>query len=162
MKQGKGSKGKARSGRARRQEVGFVITPGEIANRIDGLDKAIQGLAGDVRDQPSEGKLGAAWRAEWEAFRRRWAIERDSYATWDARLFATRVMPRIEAYEGNYQWWARDFAKKSGVTPSVALARPSEGAAAALVPSEVWWLLGGGLGLWILLKAGPGALARSR
>jgi hypothetical protein len=143
------------------QVVGFIVTPEEIANRIAALDASIQGLAQDVAATPSSGKLGTSWRAEFDAFLRRWAIERDSYATWSARLFATRVLPRLADFEQSYRYWARDFQKKSGTAPTVPLARPSEGAAASLVPTEVWWILGIGVGIWVLSQTGPGMARRA-
>lgn len=132
------------------QVVGFIVTPEEIANRIAALDASIQGLAADVEATPVGGKLGTDWRAEFNAFLRRWAVERDSYATWSARLFATRVMPRLADFEQSYRYWARDFEKKSGTAPSVPLARPSEGAAASLVPSQVWWIVGAVVAYYVI------------
>jgi hypothetical protein len=134
-----------------KRSVGFVITPGEIAARVQALDASIQALAGDVA-RSTASRVNAPWRREWNAFLRRWAIERDSYATWDARLFATRVMPRLEAFEANYRWWARDFEERSSAAPTVPKARPSEGLADALVPTEAWWIGAGAVALWLVLR----------
>jgi hypothetical protein len=137
--------------RARGAEVGFVITPEEIANKVQALDKGIQKLAAKVYAS-KEPKVNAPWRAEFQAFLRRWAVERDSYATWSARLFATRAMPRIEEYEKSYQWWAKDFEKRTATVVEAPEARPQETMAASVIPTELYWVLGGVLVLSILSK----------
>lgn len=136
--------------RQKAEIVGFIVTPSEIANRIAALDKSIQALAADVKVTPTRGALDGGWKIEWDSFLRRWAVERDSYATWDARLFATRVMPRLQAFEDSYRFWAKDYQRKAGVAPTVPTARPSEDLTAALVPTEAWWLLAGLGALWLL------------
>jgi hypothetical protein len=136
----------------RGQVVGFIVTPGEIENRIAALDKSVQALKVDV-DRTPPTSLDAGWRFEWEAFLRRWAVERDSYATWDSRLFATRVIPRLEEFQAGYNFWARDFARKSGRVVTVPVARPSEGMADAVIPSQVWWILAGAAALYVLANS---------
>jgi hypothetical protein len=117
-------------------ELGFVVTPQEIADRIASLDGAISALTAQV---DSTDKVTAAWAAEYRAFTRRWAVERDSYADWSSRLFATRVLPRIEAFEQTYRWWARDFERKTHTVVRIKPAAPVSG----LVP---WWVWALGIG----------------
>lgn len=116
------------------QVVGFVVTPQAIADRIDALDNQIAVLDGDIRASTAKA-VNAAWRQEWDAFVRRWGVERDSYKDYSSRLFATYVMPRLDAFEKSYQWWARDFEKRSGTAPRVAPKREAQGLFASLVPN---------------------------
>lgn len=132
-------------------ELGFVITPEEIANRIAAVDRGVQALDASIRGSAAP-RINAAWRAEWSAFLRRWAVERDSYASWSARLFATRVIPRLEQYQASYNWWARDFQKRAGVAPNVPSAAPVTDLAASLVPVEVWWIAGAAALAWVVSK----------
>jgi hypothetical protein len=129
--------------------VGFVITPDAIKGKVEALDNAIAVLDGDIRSAPAS-KLSASWRAEWDAFRRRWAVERDSYANWSARLFATYVMPRLDAFESNYRYWAREYQRKTGRSAAVAEPAEVETMSASLVPDAVWWILGGVAALYVL------------
>lgn len=146
--------GRARARRAP-TTVGFVVTPGEIANRIAALDNVVTTLDGDIRAS-SAPKLNALWRGEWDAFVRRWTVERDSYASWDARLFATRVMPRLDAFEASYRAWARQYRERTGIAPRLPDPAPVTGMADALVPSEVWWILGAAAALWVLTQTRKG------
>lgn len=154
MKRAIQSAQRARAGlqRARgRAEVGFVITPGEIGDKVTALDRGIQTLASKVNTN-KDPKLDAAWRAEFQAFLRRWAVERDSYAAWSARLFATRVMPRLEQYEASYMWWAKDFEKRTKTVIQAPEMAKQETMAASVIPTELYWVLGGVLVLSILSK----------
>jgi hypothetical protein len=133
--------------------VGFIVTPGEIENRVKAIDASIQALVRDVAKRAINLAPGVAWRAEFNAFARRWALERDSYATWDSRLFATRVMPRLDAFVDSYKFWARDFETKSASKVSVPLARESEGLADSLVPTQMWWIVAGCAVVYVALSA---------
>lgn len=120
------------------QIVGFVVTPDEIANRVASLDAAIKALASSV-SADSKIPSGSKWRQEFDAFLRRWAVERDAWATWSSRLFATRVLPRLDAFESSYRWWAADFERRTGKAPLVPGARRSEGLfELPRVPGWVW------------------------
>lgn len=137
--------------RKRSVQIGFVVTPDAIKDRVNALDNAIATLDGSIRASTAK-RLDAAWRGEWDAFRRRWAVERDSYASWSARLFATYAMPRIEAFESNYRWWARSYQERTGASAPIAPRAAQETMSAALVPEWVWWL-GAGLGVaWIVTQ----------
>lgn len=138
------------------QVVGFIVTPGEIENRIAALDKSVQALNRSIVASKAP-RLNSKWRAEWDAYLRRWAVERDSYASWDSRLFATRVIPRLEAFEKNYRWWARDYQKRSGDAPAVPAARPSEGLP-ELVPTGGWILAGVAVAVYFWAKGRKGGL----
>jgi hypothetical protein len=79
-------------------------------------------------------------------------VERDSYATWDSRLFATRVMPRLDDFEASYRRWAREFEQRSGAPPTVPLARRSE---SLFDGSEtLWWAVGAAVLLYAWQKGG--------
>jgi len=138
------------------QIVGFIVTPGEIAGRIAGMDAAIQALARDVKAVPvNTPALGVDWRSEFDAFTRRWSVQRDAFSEWDARLFATRVMPILDDYENSYRYWAKDFQKKSGRAPTVPKALPVKGAE-SLIPTELWILIGVAVVLFILVNSTSG------
>lgn len=147
-----------RSKRSGGQVVGLMVTPGEIANRIKALDDAIALLDGDIRASIAP-RLNAPWRAEWDAFRRRWAVERDSYASFDARMFAWRVVPRVEDFENAYRRWAREYQDRTKLAPRVADPAPVTDFGTA-VPAELWWILAGAVALYIVMnsKRGLGAI----
>lgn len=135
--------------RRRKVQVGFVVTPDAIKDRVNALDNAIATLDGDINASRAP-RLDAPWRAEWSAFVRRWAVERDSYASWSSRLFATYAMPRIEAFESNYRWWARSYQERSGKRAPVAPRAAQETISQALVPEWVWWI-GAAVGVaWVV------------
>lgn len=137
--------------------VGLMTTPGEIANRVHAIDNAIAVLDGDIRASTAP-RLNASWRTEWDAFRRRWQVERDSYASWDSRLFAYSVMPRLDDFENAYRRWAREFQTRTGAAPHVPSPAPVTDFGAA-VPAELWWILAGAVALYIVMnsKRGLGA-----
>jgi hypothetical protein len=114
--------------------VGFVVTPDEIKDRVASLDASIAVLDG-----------------EWDAFVRRWTLERDSYASWGSRLFATRVMPRLDSYSAHYLDWARQYARKTGQRPPTASAKTPETLFEGVVPTQLWWAAGIALGLYLVL-----------
>ncbi len=136
--------------RPRTAVVGFVVTPSEIQNRINAIDRAVQLLNQDVA--AAAARLNQEWVREWAAYTRRWAIERDSYATWDARLFATRIMPRLEAFEESYRQWARQYQAKTKLRPQVADAAPQSSMSDAIVPTPLWYIAAGAVALVVLLK----------
>lgn len=121
--------------------VGFVVTPSAIAARIEALDNQIAVLDGDIRASTHK-SVNGSFRAEWDAFLRRWAVERDSYKDYGARLFATYVMPRLDAFEASYRWWASDFERRTGKRPNVAPKRPAEGLFESLLPENSAMALG--------------------
>lgn len=137
--------------RGRPGGVGFVITPDAIKDKVNALDAAIAVLDGDIRANRSS-KLTAPWRGEWDAFVRRWSVERDTYASWSSRMFATYAMPRIDAFEANYRYWARQYQSKTGSAPPVATPAKQENLSAALVPDAVWWIVAGVAVLYVLKK----------
>lgn len=124
------------------QVVGFIITPEEIANRVAALDDAISLLDGDVRASKAP-KLDTAWREAFDGFVRRWAVQRDTFASWGSRLFATRVMPILDDFEASYRAWAKQYQKRTNTAPRVAEPAPVTGMTESLVPSELWYLLAG-------------------
>jgi hypothetical protein len=130
--------------------VGFVVTPDEIKDRVASLDASIAVLDGDIRANTSP-QIPKAWRAEWDAFVRRWTLERDSYASWGSRLFATRVMPRLDSYSAHYLDWARQYARKTGQRPPTASAKTPETLFEGVVPTQLWWAAGIALGLYLVL-----------
>lgn len=135
--------------RRRPTRVGFVITPDAIKDMVSSLDTAIAVLDGDVRASSSP-KLSKAWRGEWDAFVRRWAVERDSYASWSSRMFATYAVPRIDAFKANYKYWAREYQAKTGASPRTAAPAEVETMTSALVPTPVWWMLGAVVAYYVL------------
>jgi hypothetical protein len=131
-------------------ELGFVITPGEIQNRIQALDAAIQALNTQIQHSNAP-LLNEKWRNAWGAFRARWAIERDSYATWDSRLFATRVMPRVEAFEESYRKWSSQFTARTKEQVKPPSPRPPENFLPEM--SNVWLFAGVALALMVWSKS---------
>lgn len=134
-------------------EVGFVITPSEIADRVAAINRSIAALDGDITRSGAP-RLDPQWRAEWSAFVRRWAVERDSRASWTSRLFAWEALPRLDAYQATYNWWARSFQERAGVVPTVPAPADVETMTMSIVPTPVWWLAGGALAWWMLTRRG--------
>jgi hypothetical protein len=137
----------------RQPELGFVITPSVIADRVAAINASIDALDHDVNSSVAP-RLDARWRAEWSAFVRRWVVERDSRASWTSRLFAYEAMPRLDAYQASYNWWARDFQARAGKPPTVPPAAPVESALMSIVPTPVWYLGGAALLYWLMTKRG--------
>lgn len=131
------------------QIIGFVVTPEELANRVTALDNAVRALDRQV-DASKAPRLNVPWRSEWDAFQRRWAVARDSFASWGSRLFATRVQPILEEFERSYRWWARDFQRRTGV--SAEGAKPVE--QTGLVPSWAYLLAAAAIAAVVLKKGG--------
>ena len=136
---------------SRDQELGFVITPSEIADRVAAINRSINALDRDVSTSGAP-RLDAAWRAEWAAFIRRWVVERDSRASWTSRLFAWEAMPRLDAYQGSYNWWARSFQERAGTPPTVPAPAEVESMTMLIVPTPVWWIAGGVVAWWALKR----------
>jgi len=127
--------------------VGFVVSPSEIEGRIEALDAAIVSLDADVVASRAP-RLNDKWRTAWGEFRRRWQLERDTWADWDSRLFATRVMPRLSDFQAAYLRWARQYQERTGKTATIPA--PLEGAPSP-VDSLVTWI-GIGIVLYFVLK----------
>jgi hypothetical protein len=134
-------------------ELGFVITPSEIADRVAAINRSISALDGDISKSGAT-KLDAAWRTEWSAFVRRWVVERDSRASWTSRLFAWEAMPRLDAYQATYNWWARSFQQRVGTPPTVPAPAEVETMTASIIPTPVWWIAGGCVAWWMLTRKG--------
>ena len=129
--------------------VGFVATAAELEQRVRALDEAIQALRADVENAPVTRKLDAGWRFEFDDFLRRWALDRNNYV--DVVLFASTG--KLDDYTLSYRYWARDFTNKSGIRPTLPLERATKSVKpvlAGIIPDEVWWILAGGMALWVL------------
>lgn len=114
----------------------YAWTSSELGNRIAGLDRAIQVLAVTVATTPNNDRgLNDQWRQAFEAFLRRWQVERDAASTWDARYFS---LPKVNEFQRSYEFWSADFRKKSGVVVKVPLPVADES-------SGVYWALAGAL-----------------
>jgi hypothetical protein len=144
---------------AKLQIVGLTLFPAEIEAKVKSLDAAINALRSDVETTPVKGSLDAGWRIEFDAFCRRWQVARDEYDTFASRVFATGA--ELDAFEESYQFWARDFQRKGGKVSFVPIkATPPEkpqdvidAAGKALSPpDQFWWILAGGVALWIVVN----------
>lgn len=132
-------------------ELGLVITPSEIADRVAAIDRSIAALDADIAKSGAP-RLDAKWRAEWSAFVRRWVVERDSRASWSSRLFAWEAMPQLDAYQATYNWWARSFQDRAGVQPTIPAPAEVESMTMSIVPTPVWWIGGAALLWWVASK----------
>jgi hypothetical protein len=137
----------------RAQELGFVITPSVIADRVAAINRSVAALDSDISKSGAP-RLDAPWRAEWSAFVRRWVVERDSRASWTSRLFAWEAMPRIDAYQATYNWWARSFQERAGTAPTVPAPAEVESMTMSIVPTPVWWVAGAAVAYWVITKRG--------
>ena len=131
-------------------ETGFD-TPSKFADAIASLDYSVQVLDREIR-KSTHPKVNAKWRAEWNAYVRRWELERDSYADWGSRLFLSAANARLSSFQAHYLWWARDFEKRTSSsgsstttkTPPVPRKQPAKRTdmADSLIPGEMWWIIG--------------------
>jgi len=124
--------------------VGFVVMPAEVRARVESLDAAILSLDNDVTANKS--KLSKSWRAGWNGFVRRWQLERERWTSWESRLFASRVMPRLLRFELNLRKWAAQYERKTGERTNLIPAKDAEDL--SLFPTfgvEVWALLAIGI-----------------
>lgn len=145
--------GARRRARARAAELGFVITPSEIADRVAAINRSVAALDSDVSKSGAP-RLDARWRAEWSAFVRRWVVERDSRASWTSRLFATEALPKLDAYQASYNWWARSFQERAGTPPTVPAPAEVESMTASIIPTPVWWIAGAYVAWVVLTRKG--------
>jgi hypothetical protein len=131
------------------EEIGqYAWTSSELGNRIEGLDRAIQSLAVTVATTPDNDRgINDGWRQAFDAFLRRWQVERDAAKSWDARFFA---LPKINDFQRSYELWSADFRRKSGVSAAIP-ERDDSGA--------VYWLMAGALGALVAVVA-VGVMAR--
>jgi hypothetical protein len=116
------------------KQLGFVITPAAFADRVNALDDAISTLTTLVDDNKET--LGTAWVSQYDAFVRRWGVERSSYVDFTSRLFLSRAASRVDAFERSYRYWAQSFSERTKVrVPSATIRRPSD---LTVIPSSVW------------------------
>jgi hypothetical protein len=95
------------------EESGFIVTPSEISDRVQGVDRAIGGL--DVQITASrEPRVNAAFRQAWRDFTARWQMVRDSFQSWGSRLSASRAMPVLDDWSAAFRRWLADFQQRIG------------------------------------------------
>jgi hypothetical protein len=129
-------------------EVGLdlpeIISVGKFSSRVKAIDNGIATLA---RAVDSSDRVNDSWKLEFHKFVRRWQIERDQYAAWDARLFLLRAAIRLNQFEKVYLWWAADFEKKSKT--KLERTAPAEVEDAGdVVPNELWIILALGVAVF--------------
>lgn len=136
-----------------RTEIGFIDTPSKFADAIASLDSAVKQLDAAIRAS-KVASVNAKWRAQWNAYVRRWELERDSYADWGSRLFLTVANARLETFREHYLWWASDFERRAGSSSSSPVPRkanaPVKDFTASAIPSQVWWVVGVGVAVFAL------------
>jgi hypothetical protein len=118
-----------------------------ISDRVNALDRSIQAFASMVQISRSP-KLDESWRREFSAFLRRWAVERDSWASYFTRMLAWGAESRLGLFQQSYDWWARDFERRTGERVLPPKAPPPEEWKLD-VPGEAWALVGVLGALWI-------------
>lgn len=134
------------------REIGFFDTPDKFAAALQSLDAAIGKLSEAIKTSPNVGGINTAWRTEYAKFVRRWELERDQYGPWMARLMLMEPNRRLQLFKDHYQWWADDFEKKSKSTIPSKESTGFETAAEAVIPDQVWWIVGGAVVLFVLVK----------
>lgn len=136
----------------RRTEVGFVDTPSKFADAIASLDSSVRALDAVIAASKSP-SVNAAWRQQWNAYVRRWELERDSYADWGSRLFLTVANARLEQFREHYLWWASDFEKRSSSSAPRKTPAPVKDFSASAIPTELWVVLGVGVAVFAWSKS---------
>lgn len=136
---------------AKRLEIGFADSPDKFADAVKSLDAAIQKLAQAVDGAPDGGGINTAWRAEFSAFVRRWEVERDQYASWTSRMLLAIPNYNLQQYKDAYQWWARDFQRKSGRKPAAKDAPKPETLTSSMLPEGSGMWLGAALLIAVVL-----------
>lgn len=136
----------------RRTEVGFVDTPSKFADAIASLDASVKALDGVIRTSTAP-SINTAWRQQWNAYVRRWELERDSYADWGSRLFLTVANARLEQFREHYLWWASDFEKRARSSAPRKVAATVKDFSASAIPTELWIVVGVGVAVFAWSKA---------
>jgi len=117
---------------------GFIVTPSEIAARLQAIDRAVGNLDQQISTSNAP-RVDERFKQAWRGFTQRWQITRDTYQAgdWTTRSAASRIMPRLDDFETALGRWLADFqARVSGTAapPPVTL-KPQ-----APEPSSTDWL----------------------
>lgn len=146
-------------------ESGAFWLPGEIKSLTQAIDRAVMFL--NTQIEKSQAPLvNEPFREAWKDFMSRWQITRDTILqSWQSRMFASKVVPRLEDFQQALQRWREDFQKRvPGATEAPPLAPKEEpGLFEAIAqkvqtirssgPSLAFPFLLGGIGVFTLMYA---------
>jgi hypothetical protein len=103
-------------------EVGFIVTPSEIADRVNGIDRAIRNLDAQISASPAP-RVNEPFREAFRDFMLRWQMVRDSFESWGSRLSASRAVPVLDDWTQAVRRWHADFQRR--ITGPAAPPAPS-------------------------------------
>jgi hypothetical protein len=130
-------------------EVGFIVTPSEIADRVQGIDRAVQNLEAQIAAS-HEPRVDERFRKAWRDFTLRWQMVRDSFDSTGSRLFASRAVPVLDDWTAAVRRWHTDFQRRiTGVAAAPAPSATVEAARtkAASAPELTSLLFAAALGM---------------
>ena len=133
-------------------EAGFIVTPSEIADRVAGIDRAVQDLDAQIT-RSKEPRVDERFREAWRDFTVRWQMQRDAFESAGSRLFASRAMPILDDWTAAVRRWLADFQGRIG---GAASPPPSSAAAqAAARPNWTGYVIAaavGALATFVLMR----------
>ena len=133
-------------------QVGLIVTPSEIADRVAGIDRAVQDLEAQITGS-KEPRVDERFREAWRDFTVRWQMQRDAFDSAGSRLFASRAMPILDDWTAAVRRWVADF---QGRIRGAASPPPSSAAAqAAARPNWTGYVIAaavGALATFVLMR----------
>jgi hypothetical protein len=114
-------------------EVGFIITPSEIADRVNGIERAIRNLDAQI-SASREPRVDERFREAFRDLTVRWQMVRDSFESWGSRLSASRAIPVLDDWTQAVRRWHADFQRR--ITGPAAPAAPSARAQAEALTTK--------------------------
>lgn len=112
-----------------------------------------------------ETKLNYLWKREFRKFVLRWEAFRDSRATWISRVIAIGGIIKLSKFEYHFTYWAGDFERRTQqlIPLNTPVKRPNGSivkeiaeeagnAISSAIPSEVWWILAGGVAIYAISR----------
>ena len=115
-------------------EVGLIVTPSEIADRVAGIDRAVQNLDAQIT-RSKEPRVDERFREAWRDFTVRWQMQRDAFESAGSRLFASRAVPILDDWTAAVRRWVGDLPRRR----RGAAGAPPESAAAQAAHAKPNW-----------------------
>jgi hypothetical protein len=128
-------------------EAGFIVTPSEIADRVAGIDRAVQNLDAQIT-RNKEPLIDERFREAWRDFTLRWQMQRDAFESAGSRVFASRAVPILDDWTAAVRRWLADFQRRirGAASPPAESAAALAAAKAATRPSWTGLLVGAAVG----------------
>jgi hypothetical protein len=127
-------------------EVGLIVTPSEIADRVAGIDRAVQNLDAQIT-RNKEPRVDERFREAWRDFTLRWQMQRDAFESAGSRLFASRAVPILDDWTGAVRRWLADFQRRiRGAASPPPESAAAQAAQAASKPNWTGYVIAAAVG----------------